>query len=145
MRCWQELSRVKVSHLTADALQAQDDAYIASLQPKKQVIKPQAPTPVVAPVPAAPKLSPEEEAKLDRQRRLIDMTRKVVSTHFDLLSPNTQTRSLFKHWLLHHPRLRRMSSLTYLKNSSLIPHNHSKAGNHMITLRPKRLGTSIDD
>jgi hypothetical protein len=76
MRCWQELSRVKVSHLTADALQAQDDAYIASLQPKKQVIKPQAPTPVVAPVPAAPKLSPVEEAKLDRQRRLIDMIKK---------------------------------------------------------------------
>lgn len=76
MRCWQELSRVKVSHLTADALQAQDEAYIASLQPKRQVVKPQAPTPVVAPVPAAPKLSPEEEAKLDRQRRLTDMIKK---------------------------------------------------------------------
>lgn len=76
MRCWQELSRVKVSHLTADALQAQDEAYIASLQPKKQIIKPQAPAPVVAPVPAVPKLSPEEEAKLDRQKRLIDMIKK---------------------------------------------------------------------
>jgi len=76
MRCWQELSRVKVSHLTADALQAQDEAYIASLQPKRQVIKPQAPTPTPAPAPAVPKLSPEEEAKLDRQRRLLDMIKK---------------------------------------------------------------------
>lgn len=76
LRCWHELTKLKISHLSEEALQAQDDAYMASLQPKKQAVaaKPAAPAP--APVPAAPKLSPEEEAKLDRQRRLADMIKK---------------------------------------------------------------------
>lgn len=75
IRCWHELTRVKVSHLSEEALQAQDDAYIASIQPKKQAVaKPAAPAP--APAPVAPKLSPEEEARLDRQRRLADMVKK---------------------------------------------------------------------
>lgn len=77
LRCWHELTRVKISHLTTDALQAQDEAYIASLQPKRAVIKPQAPAPAAStPAPAVPKISPEEEAKLDRQRRLTDMVKK---------------------------------------------------------------------
>lgn len=68
---------MKISHLTADALQVQDDAYIASLQPKRAVIKPQTQAPI-APLatPVVPKLSPEEEAKLDRQKRLADMVKK---------------------------------------------------------------------
>lgn len=76
LRCWHELTKLKVSHLSEEALQAQDEAYMASLQPKKQAVaaKPAAPAP--APVDTTPKLSPEEEAKLDRQRRLADMIRK---------------------------------------------------------------------
>lgn len=75
LRCWHELTRVKVSHLTADALAAQDEAYMASLQPKKQAVAKPAPAPAPAPVPV-PKLSPEEEALQDRAKRLDDMLRK---------------------------------------------------------------------
>lgn len=76
LRCWHELTRVKISHLSEEALQALDDAYIASLQPRKQPPKPTA-TPVTVPsTPVAPRLSPEEEARQDRQRRLLEMIRK---------------------------------------------------------------------
>lgn len=76
LRCWHELTKLKISHLSEEALQAQDDAYMASLQPKKQAVAAKPATPAPAPAPAAPKLSPEEEAKLDRQRRLADMIKK---------------------------------------------------------------------
>ncbi|KZP01617.1 hypothetical protein CALVIDRAFT_474488 [Calocera viscosa TUFC12733] len=72
-RCLQELTRVKISHLTDEALKALDDAYLASL-PKPKVAPVQAPAP--APKPAAPKLTKEEEAERDRWRRVIDMIRK---------------------------------------------------------------------
>ena len=76
MRCWHELTRVKISHLSQEALVALDEAYIASLQPKRQdkAIKP-AQAPVEA-APSAPKLLPEEEAKRDRARRIEEMIRK---------------------------------------------------------------------
>ncbi|KAL1406377.1 hypothetical protein Q8F55_008076 [Vanrija albida] len=76
IRVWHELVRVKVSHLSQEALQAQDDAYIASLQPKKQATAKPVAAPEKAPVPAAPKLSAEEQALLDRQERLGDMIKK---------------------------------------------------------------------
>ncbi|EKM50433.1 uncharacterized protein PHACADRAFT_263724 [Phanerochaete carnosa HHB-10118-sp] len=70
VRCLQELTRAKTSHLTEDALREQDEAYLASL-PK--------PKPVPAPTPAQPqrkpekpKLSPEELAQLEAQRELED-------------------------------------------------------------------------
>ncbi|OCF57917.1 cytoplasmic protein [Kwoniella mangroviensis CBS 10435] len=76
LRCWHELTRMKVSHLSEDALRAFDEEYIASLQPKNKPIKP-TPAPTPAPTaPAIPKLSPEEEAKLDRRKRLEEMIRK---------------------------------------------------------------------
>lgn len=62
----QELVRVKVSHLTEDALRAQDEAYLASL-PKPR------PVPVVPVVPVAapqPKLTPEELARREAERAL---------------------------------------------------------------------------
>ncbi|KAF9045715.1 hypothetical protein BDZ89DRAFT_979558 [Hymenopellis radicata] len=73
-RCLNELTKVKVSHLTEDALRAQDEAYIASL-PKPR------PVPAAAPKPQperekAPKLSKEEEALRDKWDRLLDMVRK---------------------------------------------------------------------
>ncbi|WWC68633.1 uncharacterized protein I206_102564 [Kwoniella pini CBS 10737] len=76
LRCWHELTRIKVSHLSEDALRALDQEYIASLQPKNKPVKP---TPTITPLPAAPavpKLTPEEEAKIDRRKRLEDMIRK---------------------------------------------------------------------
>ncbi|KAJ7576852.1 hypothetical protein C8J56DRAFT_1171158 [Mycena floridula] len=72
-RCLLELTRVKQSHLTEDALRAQDEAYLASL-PKPKAI----PT-VVAPEPEkpkAPKLSKEEEALREKWARLLDMIMK---------------------------------------------------------------------
>ncbi|KAF8920695.1 hypothetical protein CPB85DRAFT_1272507 [Mucidula mucida] len=73
-RCLNELTKVKVSHLTEDALRAQDEAYIASLPKPK-------PVPVAAAKPQvekekAPKLSKEEEALRDKWDRLLDMVRK---------------------------------------------------------------------
>ena len=76
MRCWHELTRVKVSHLSEEALAALDEAYIQSIQPKKQMIKPAA---TVTPAPAAavvPRLSPDEEARRNRIDRIEDMVRK---------------------------------------------------------------------
>ncbi|WWC96949.1 hypothetical protein V866_003825 [Kwoniella sp. B9012] len=76
LRCWHELTRMKVSHLSEEALRALDEEYIASLQSKNKPIKP-TPAPTPAPTaPAIPKLSPEEEAKLDRRKRLEEMIRK---------------------------------------------------------------------
>ncbi|TXT12890.1 hypothetical protein VHUM_01291 [Vanrija humicola] len=76
IRVWHELVRVKVSHLSQEALQAQDDAYIASLQPKKQATAKPVAQPEKVAAPAAPKLSAEEQALLDRQERLADMIKK---------------------------------------------------------------------
>lgn len=76
LRCWHELTRVKVSHLSAEALKEQDDAYIASLRPKTQVIKPTTPAaPATLATPIIVK-SPEELAQEDRQRRLSEMIKK---------------------------------------------------------------------
>ncbi|KAJ9128346.1 hypothetical protein QFC24_000639 [Naganishia onofrii] len=77
LRCWQELTRVKVTHLSEEAIKALDEAYIASLQPKTRPIAPSASTPAVKPAKEiAPKLSAEEEAHRERRRRLIDMVKK---------------------------------------------------------------------
>ncbi|KAJ7636063.1 hypothetical protein DFH06DRAFT_1002917 [Mycena polygramma] len=72
-RCLMELTRTKVSHLTEDALRAQDEAYLASLPKPK-------PIPVaVAPAPEKPKpvkLSKEEELFREKWSRLIEMVSK---------------------------------------------------------------------
>jgi hypothetical protein len=71
-RCLLELTRVKTSHLTEEALREQDEAYLASLpkpKPKPQV---PVPTPVVAKA-KEPKLSKEEELARDKWTRLLDM------------------------------------------------------------------------
>nr|GAT42923.1 predicted protein [Mycena chlorophos] len=73
-RCLMELTRVKTSHFTEEALRAQDEAYLASLPKPK-------PAPVfVAPtLPAKPKpvkLSKEEEILRDKWSRLLEMVGK---------------------------------------------------------------------
>jgi hypothetical protein len=71
-RCLFELTRVKITHLTEEALREQDEAYLASL-PKP---KPKVQAPVSAPVAAKakePKLSKEEELLREKWARLLDM------------------------------------------------------------------------
>ena len=65
-----------MSHLSEEALAALDEAYIQSIQPKKQIIKPAATPAPVPSAPAAPKLSPEEEARRNRIDRIEDIVRK---------------------------------------------------------------------
>ncbi|KAJ7132112.1 hypothetical protein C8R44DRAFT_612790 [Mycena epipterygia] len=72
-RCLMELTRAKTSHLTEDALRAQDEAYLASL-PKPKPIPVEAP-----PVPEKPKpvkLSKEEENFREKWSRLLEMVSK---------------------------------------------------------------------
>ncbi|KAH9852051.1 hypothetical protein C2E23DRAFT_731600 [Lenzites betulinus] len=73
-RCLQELTRVKVSHLTEDALRAQDEALLASL-PKPRPQPTEAP-PKPKEKPAQPRLSPEEEQLRDKWNRLLDMLKR---------------------------------------------------------------------
>ncbi|KAK7056226.1 hypothetical protein VNI00_002778 [Paramarasmius palmivorus] len=72
-RCLNELTFVKVSHLTEEALRAQDEAYLASL-PKPKVVPTPAPASTVQPEkPAQPKLTKEEERLQEQWARLLDM------------------------------------------------------------------------
>ncbi|KAJ6485897.1 hypothetical protein C8R45DRAFT_903736 [Mycena sanguinolenta] len=73
-RCLLELTRAKTSHLTEDALRAQDEAYLASL-PKPKVI-PVAPTPSAPEKPKPVKLSKEEEIFREKWSRLLEMVSK---------------------------------------------------------------------
>ncbi|KAI9440530.1 hypothetical protein H4582DRAFT_1937536 [Lactarius indigo] len=71
-RCLFELTRVKITHLTEEALREQDEAYLASL-PKP---KPKVQAPVSAPLATKakePKLSKEEEILREKWARLLDM------------------------------------------------------------------------
>ena len=71
-RCLVELTRVKITHLTEEALREQDEAYLASL-PKP---KPKVQVPVSAPLATKakePKLSKEEELLREKWARLLDM------------------------------------------------------------------------
>ncbi|KAJ7695094.1 hypothetical protein B0H17DRAFT_931041 [Mycena rosella] len=72
-RCLMELTRAKTSHLTEDALRAQDEAYLASLPKPK-------PVPVTAPPgpekPKPVKLSKEEEILREKWSRLLEMVSK---------------------------------------------------------------------
>ena len=74
-RCLNELTRVKSSHLTEDALRAQDEAYLASL-PKPKPVVVTAPTPVIVPKPITPRLTKEEEAQREKWQRLVEMVTK---------------------------------------------------------------------
>ncbi|KAH9940938.1 uncharacterized protein BXZ73DRAFT_98766 [Epithele typhae] len=77
-RCLNELVRVKVSHLTEDALRAQDEALLASLpKPKPQPAPPTQPDATkLKEKPVIPQLSAEEERIRDRWTRLLDMVKR---------------------------------------------------------------------
>ncbi|GAA6008943.1 Vms1p [Rhodotorula paludigena] len=79
MRSFMELTRLKVSHLSAEALAQLDADYLASITPAAPAPKPAstAPPPSTAPAtPAPPKLSKLEALERDRWLRLVDMVRK---------------------------------------------------------------------
>ncbi|CAE7154449.1 unnamed protein product [Rhizoctonia solani] len=72
MRCLVELTRVKVSHLSEDALRALEESQRASLpKPKAPITKAPAPEKPAKEKPVT--LSKEEELARDRWRRLVDM------------------------------------------------------------------------
>ncbi|KAF7294481.1 bVLRF1 domain-containing protein [Mycena kentingensis (nom. inval.)] len=73
-RALMELTRVKTSHLTEDALRAQDEAYLASL-PKPKIVPNAAPAPD-PPKPKPTKLTKEEELLRDKWSRLLEMVSK---------------------------------------------------------------------
>ncbi|KAI5477959.1 hypothetical protein MNV49_005751 [Pseudohyphozyma bogoriensis] len=93
IRAFTELTRVKVSHLSPEALAQLDKDYLASIKP--------APTPPVAqpkpiaPKPVLPKFTKEEEIERDRWTRLVDMVKKgrveVLSTFLDKYGPEIET------------------------------------------------------
>ncbi|KAF5355319.1 hypothetical protein D9758_006035 [Tetrapyrgos nigripes] len=75
-RCLLELTRVKVSHLTEDALRAQDEAYLASL-PKPKPLPSATLVPAVEQEKLKPiKLSKEEELLREKWSRLLEMVSK---------------------------------------------------------------------
>ena len=73
-----ELVRVKVSHLTEDALREQDEALLASLpKPKPPPVASSQPEATKAKdKPTIPQLSPEEEHLREKWRRLLDMIKR---------------------------------------------------------------------
>lgn len=74
-RCLMELTKVKVTHFTEEELQAQDEAYLASLPKPKPQPRPATPQPK-APEKKVVKLTKEEENLRDKWDRLIDMVKK---------------------------------------------------------------------
>ncbi|KAJ7355571.1 hypothetical protein DFH08DRAFT_772665 [Mycena albidolilacea] len=72
-RCLLELTRAKTSHLTEDALRAQDEAYLASLPKPKPIPVASAPAPEK---PKPVKLSKEEEILREKWSRLLEMVSK---------------------------------------------------------------------
>ncbi|KAI0955115.1 hypothetical protein AcW1_006794 [Taiwanofungus camphoratus] len=75
-RCLQELVRVKISHLTEEALLAQDEAYLASLQKSKPTSPVADPPQPEKPKEKPPQLTQEEELLHEKWSRLLDMVSK---------------------------------------------------------------------
>lgn len=73
VRCFSELTRVKVSHLTREELEELEAAYRAAIEPKKPVAPVQK-API--PKPVVPELSKEELLMRDRWERLLDMVKR---------------------------------------------------------------------
>jgi hypothetical protein len=66
---------VKITHLTEEAMQAMEEAYIASLQPKTKPVLQTQTQPIKEKI-VKPQLTSEEEAYREKRNRLVDMVRK---------------------------------------------------------------------
>jgi len=76
-RCLLELTRVKSTHLTEEALREEDEAYLASLpKPKSKPISTQPPPDASKPKTVPQKFTPEEEALRDRWTRALGIIQK---------------------------------------------------------------------
>lgn len=92
LRAFDELTKVRTSHLTQDALNQMDAEYLKSIAPR--------PKPTIAPPKAAPpkpaviRLTKEEELERDRWERLVEMVRKGrvdnVATFLDKYGPELE-------------------------------------------------------
>lgn len=74
-RCFHELTRVQVTRLTLEELEAADELYLASLIPRKPLV-PKQPAPPKKIVPPKPQIDPAELRLQDRWERLVDMIQK---------------------------------------------------------------------
>lgn len=75
-RCFHELTRVQITHLTKQELEAADELYLHSLLPKKPPpVKPQATQPKKITA-TKPEIDPAEQRLQDRWERYIEMIRK---------------------------------------------------------------------
>ncbi|GAA5868966.1 hypothetical protein JCM1840_000434 [Sporobolomyces johnsonii] len=95
VRAFTELTRVKVSHLSASALAELDASYLASITPAPAPTAPAASsTPKPASAPPKPKLTKLEELERDRWARLLDMVRKgkvdALSAFLDKYGPELE-------------------------------------------------------
>ncbi|KAK4702604.1 ankyrin repeat and zinc finger domain-containing protein 1, partial [Phenoliferia sp. Uapishka_3] len=93
IRAFTELTRVKTSHLTPEALLKLDASYLASITPLPAPT-PTVPKPSLAAKPLVPKLSKTEELERDRWTRLVEMVKKgkteAVANFLDKYGPELE-------------------------------------------------------
>lgn len=93
LRAFTELTRVKVSHLSAEALASLDAEYLSSITPISTPVVQQTQK-LLPSKPVAPKLSRAEELERDRWERMVDMVKKgkieVLSSFLDKYGPELE-------------------------------------------------------
>ncbi|KAK4047519.1 hypothetical protein OIO90_006161 [Microbotryomycetes sp. JL221] len=95
VRSFTELTRVKTSHLSVEALAQLDADYLASITPAQKPAQTAATTKPAVPLkPAAPKLTRAEELERDRWTRLVDMVKRgkieALSSFLDKYGPELE-------------------------------------------------------
>jgi len=76
IRCFGELTRVKVSHFTEEDLREQDEAFLASLPKPKPLPSAASTAPPKVPKVEVPKLTKEQEVLKDKWHRMLEMARR---------------------------------------------------------------------
>ncbi|KAK4049563.1 hypothetical protein OIV83_004060 [Microbotryomycetes sp. JL201] len=96
VRAFTELTRVKTSHLSAEALAQLDADYLTSITPAAKPV-PTAPKPTPKAISAVPKLTKEEELERDRWNRMVDMVKRgkieALSSFLDKYGPELEQPS----------------------------------------------------
>ncbi|GAA5909732.1 Vms1p [Sporobolomyces salmoneus] len=97
VRAFQELTKVKTSHLTASALAELDASYLSSIAPPPSSTQPSQPPASTKPKPVVKKLTKLEELERDRWTRLIEMVSKgkveAVDNFLDKYGPELESGS----------------------------------------------------